>query len=89
MIKQILNHLVEKFNIFNIVREGNFVNFWVEVDGIELPGEIHIKEDYRVVFYDRINLLGDNWSKEEIQKQKAALRINEQIDKSIKELVTC
>ena len=84
--KRVINHLIEEFDAYNINREAQYFDFWADIDGFELQLSLDTR-DYSISSWDSIELNGEGWTQEEIDKQYACTILEERMDKSIRELL--
>jgi len=85
-VKNVINHLIEEYDAYNIEREAQYIEFWADIDGFEIQLQMDTR-DYSVASWDSMTLAGDGWKKEEINKQVAAAILEERIDQSVRELL--
>ena len=80
--KEIINLLIEDFDAYNVNREAQYIEFWADIDGFEIDMQLDTR-DYSVSSWDSIELAGEGWMKEEINKQVAAAILEERINQAI------
>ena len=85
-IKKVLNMLIKEFNIYNIEREYQYFDFWVDFRDHVLNFQMDTR-DYNIASSDAIKLAGDGWSQEDIDKQIAAAKLEQLMYNKIRELV--
>ena len=84
--KKVLNHLIKEFNIYNIDRENQYFEFWVDYKDHTLQMQMDTR-GYDIGSWDSVKLSGDGWSQEQIDKQKFAEEIEDIMDERVRELV--
>ena len=84
--KNVLDHLVKEYNAYNIDREAQYFEFWVDYNDFTLQMQIDTR-GYDVSSWDSVKLTGNGWSQEEIDKNKYAVELEDKINKSIEMLL--
>ena len=86
-VKNVINHLIEEYDAYNIEREAQYIEFWADIDGFEIQLQMDTR-DYSVTSWDSVKLAGDGWKMEDMNKQIAAAILEERIDQSVKNIIT-
>jgi len=81
--EKVINFLENKFDAFNIEdNDGGRMGFSID----DLEGEFH-RRDYEVIMLDNINLAGEGWTKEELNKRDRAIEMEKLLNESIQNLL--
>ena len=84
--KAVKDLLINKYNAYNIDNEGSFFSMFIDFEDFTLSCQL--TRDCVFGSYDSIKLSGDGWTKEEIAKQSAAERFEDEVEKEIKKITT-
>lgn len=85
-IKKVLKTLVEEFNIYNIERENQYFDFWVDYKDHTLQMQMDTR-GYDIGSWDSTKLGGSGWTEEQIAKQKAAVELEDKMNERVREIV--
>jgi len=81
--EKVINFLENKFDAFNIEdNDGGRMGFSID----DLEGEFH-RRDYEVIMLNNINLVGEGWTKEELDKRDRAIEMEKLLNESIQNLL--
>jgi len=84
--KRVLKYLTEEFNIYNIERDNQYFQFWSDYKSHQFQLQMDTR-GYDISGRDSIKLAGDGWSKEQIDKQKFAVELEDVMNERVRELV--
>ena len=84
--KKVLNMLINVFNIYNIERDNQYLQFWSDYKSHRFQLQMDTR-GYDISSWDSVKLSGDGWSQEDIDKQKFASELEELMNKYVSKLV--
>ena len=84
--KAVKDLLINKYNAYSIDNEGSFFSMFIDFEDQTL--QCSLSRDCQFGSYDSIKLAGDGWTEEEIAKQAAASKFEDQLDKEIEKITT-
>ena len=84
--KAVKDLLIEKYNAYNIDNEGSFFTMFIDFEDQTLQCEL--TRDCSFGSWDATKLSGDGWTKEEIAKQAAAERLEDEVYADMKKITT-
>ena len=84
--KRVLNLLIEEFNAYNINREAQYFEFWTDYKSHRFQLQMDTR-GYDISSWDSVKLSGDGWTKEEIDRQKFAVELEDVMNERVRELV--
>lgn len=84
--KRVINHLIEKFDAYNINREAQYFEFWTDYKSHRFQLQLDTR-GYDISSWDSIKLAGDGWTKEQIDKQKFAEELEDMMTESVRGIV--
>jgi hypothetical protein len=82
--KKVLDMLINVFNIYNIERDNQYFQFWSDYKSHRFQLQMDTR-GYDIAGWDSIKLQGDGWTKEQIDKQKFAVELEELMNKYVSE----
>ena len=84
--KKVLNMLINVFNIYNIERDNQYLQFWSDYKSHRFQFQMDTR-GYDISSWDSVKLSGDGWSQEDIDKQKFASEWEDLMNKYVSKLV--
>jgi len=84
--KRVINHLIQEFDAYNIEREAQYFEFWADYKSHRFQLQMDTR-GYDISSWDSVKLSGDGWTKEELDKQKFAVELEDLMNERVRELV--
>ena len=84
--KAVKDLLINKYNAYNIENEGAYFHMYIDFEDFTIHCEL--SRDCAFGSWDATKLSGDGWTEEEIAKQAAAERLEDEVYADMKKITT-